>query len=596
LLVALGACMSEPAADGPRVSLAIAPLQLAEVTDACFDVYVRNLDSATVAAASAWTSSLVWSRENLCSSAFGNGRGDLSYVGPCDASGPASRRMNSVEVHLQSLAGGAGAITDFVNPCPPAEHACILDVLCEENSDAPVVFNLTVMRGANQGFFDIGVSFEDIFCSAKVDCVDDQDAPLTLLFDPETGLRGPTVVAAFACSAGPGADTYLYRDPLVVSCTGGTVTLDPTVGIGNAYTAQNPDPDLTDPVWQYAIYSGAESLQCGASSCAKLYWNVAIGLDLAAANCTISTTMTASDGPLEDFTTQAATSYPVLTVEVPLTDGSGLTCTRHPLQGGNGVDVAYTPVAAPESFAAAFDGEDFTSAAWSCPAGCTTTGLVLHLDASISASYPGTGSTWSDLSGRDNHTTLVDSPSWLENPPRIALDGGTQHGRLPQSADFAFGTSDFSIELWVRVKSWSTAGGLWDRLIFWGASVYTQSLSWNLDGSNGRVVFRWNDAIISTSTTGLAIDTWAQYVFVREGNTIRHYHNGQPDGSTAWALTNVDAAGAYAGYLGRAVNAAGAADSEITADYSRVTVHNAHALTSAEIATHFELYRTRFGL
>jgi hypothetical protein len=34
-------------------------------------------------------------------------------------------------------------------------------------------------------------------------------------------------------------------------------------------------------------------------------------------------------------------------------------------------------------------------------------GLVLHLDAGNSTSYPGSGTTWFDLSGRGNNGTLV---------------------------------------------------------------------------------------------------------------------------------------------------------------------------------------------
>ena len=36
-----------------------------------------------------------------------------------------------------------------------------------------------------------------------------------------------------------------------------------------------------------------------------------------------------------------------------------------------------------------------------------TSGLVLNLDAGNTASYPGTGTTWTDLSGNGNNGTLV---------------------------------------------------------------------------------------------------------------------------------------------------------------------------------------------
>jgi hypothetical protein len=38
--------------------------------------------------------------------------------------------------------------------------------------------------------------------------------------------------------------------------------------------------------------------------------------------------------------------------------------------------------------------------------------LVLDLDAGNSASYAGTGTTWTDLSGKGNHGTLVNSVTY----------------------------------------------------------------------------------------------------------------------------------------------------------------------------------------
>ena len=45
-------------------------------------------------------------------------------------------------------------------------------------------------------------------------------------------------------------------------------------------------------------------------------------------------------------------------------------------------------------------------------AGVVTSGLVLHLDAGNTSSYPGTGTTWTDLSGAAKHFTLSTASSW----------------------------------------------------------------------------------------------------------------------------------------------------------------------------------------
>lgn len=44
-----------------------------------------------------------------------------------------------------------------------------------------------------------------------------------------------------------------------------------------------------------------------------------------------------------------------------------------------------------------------------------TDGLILALDAASPKSYPGTGTTWYDLSGNENNTTLYNSPTYTNN-------------------------------------------------------------------------------------------------------------------------------------------------------------------------------------
>jgi hypothetical protein len=46
------------------------------------------------------------------------------------------------------------------------------------------------------------------------------------------------------------------------------------------------------------------------------------------------------------------------------------------------------------------------------PVAPVTTGLILYLDATKSASYGGTGTIWTDISGQSNHATLMGSPTF----------------------------------------------------------------------------------------------------------------------------------------------------------------------------------------
>ncbi|HRE89999.1 MAG TPA: EGF domain-containing protein, partial [Myxococcota bacterium] len=338
-----------------KVAVEVAPLTLPGLVDACYAVTVLNEAEAPV-----------WSRANLCASDYGDGRSALSYVGTCDATDTNgdSVASNTVVLTIEGLYSPA-PITDFRDPCaaPYAPDGCRLTVPCRGNADARVEFNLTVMREANQGFFDVAVTFEDIFCSAKVDCAQPatEGSParaLLLVFDPATGERVPSIVWAFACTDGdPGGPaenaTHLYMDDLVLRCGETRYTIDAADGPGNVYPGGVGAPA---PIVQAMVFEGRETISNGAADADKLFWNVALGLNTdffspeppaLAPACVLETKATAHKGPLPSGVTPANTNYPYVSVSVPLngTGGATLLCTQHPLDGeppNDGVATAYT--------------------------------------------------------------------------------------------------------------------------------------------------------------------------------------------------------------------------------------------------------------
>lgn len=58
-----------------------------------------------------------------------------------------------------------------------------------------------------------------------------------------------------------------------------------------------------------------------------------------------------------------------------------------------------------------------------------TSGLTLQLDASNSTSYPGSGSTWTDLAGTQQNITLVNTPTYTSAAPSyFSFNGSSQYG------------------------------------------------------------------------------------------------------------------------------------------------------------------------
>jgi hypothetical protein len=349
LLAACAAPGESSKEPGARIALSVAPLTLPGVTNACWGVRVENE-----------ANELVWERASLCADQFGNGEGDISYVGPCDAS--LGNAMHTITLTLVDLYTDTPPVpmltTDYQNPCPVGSTDCQMTVECKENADVPVTFNIAVMRRARQGFFDVAVNFDDVFCSGKVDCL-----PNPFLHNPATGERDDTVIAAFGCTAGPGQHTVVLMNELQVVCgpPGNQVlvaTIDPSAGPGNHYFPP-ATPSPSPFIFQAATWSGLENFTNNNTPLNKCYWNVGVGIevpDVNFANCSLVGSATVVTGPVSSGNTPANTMWPVIQINVPITNAQGqMTCGANPLNGqDSGVTTTYSGFAG-ASFCHALD-------------------------------------------------------------------------------------------------------------------------------------------------------------------------------------------------------------------------------------------------
>ncbi|PKN58968.1 MAG: hypothetical protein CVU56_03225 [Deltaproteobacteria bacterium HGW-Deltaproteobacteria-14] len=337
-VVALGTgCAEDAVGPAGRVAISVAPLSYPGVTNATYTLEVRNAGD-----------DVVFTR-TVDSRGYGSGDGSASYVGPCDAD--AGANPNTVTLTLTGLYAGAGGAveipaTSYHNPGPLTRS-----VACAPNADVAVIFDVTLARQANQGFFDVAVAFSNVFCSAKLDCVDADGDPLLLLHDAD-GARARTVVVGLACTgdAASGGETWLYHDAVTVTCTDGTALVDPSAGPGNLSEGQGIQSTGTAPLFGAAVYRGTEQLGFN-----KRYWNVLVGLAPTAAGCTVTTAATASPDAFDDGRTPAGTTWPYIDWDVDVTAaGTGaLACTTHPVNGAaphDGVATLYSGVDTPESF------------------------------------------------------------------------------------------------------------------------------------------------------------------------------------------------------------------------------------------------------
>jgi hypothetical protein len=79
--------------------------------------------------------------------------------------------------------------------------------------------------------------------------------------------------------------------------------------------------------------------------------------------------------------------------------------------------------------------------------GIVTNGLVLNLDAAKTDSYPGTGTTWRDISGNNNNGTLTNGPTFsgIGKQASIVFDGVD---------DYAFFNTDLRSLTSITINVW----------------------------------------------------------------------------------------------------------------------------------------------
>ena len=150
-----------------------------------------------------------------------------------------------------------------------------------------------------------------------------------------------------------------------------------------------------------------------------------------------------------------------------------------------------------------------------------TDGLVLALDAANPKSYPGSGTTWSDLSGLGNNGTLVNSPTFnSSNGGYLVFNGANQYGTI--SNNTTPGTGNFAVSVWVYKTELTANRYIWD----FGSNGGTLTSG---GGTGGRFVY-YNPTIgigsvLYTSGPVHNINTWYNIVISRISGTTSFYSN-----------------------------------------------------------------------
>jgi len=201
-----------------------------------------------------------------------------------------------------------------------------------------------------------------------------------------------------------------------------------------------------------------------------------------------------------------------------------------------------------------------------------TTGLILNLDATNTASYPGTGTTWTDLSTTANHATLTSSPTY-NSSNNGSISFASNYATSPSNASYAFGTGDFTFCCWINI----TAYGQYTHLIALPSQSTLALKANNSDGILYLYTPTW-DNYAAASTWKLSVNTWHHVVFVRQSSIGYAYLDGLLK-TTKTAFTN--------NFTAQILNIHNGYGSEYNAcKISAAQIYN-RALTQAEVTQNY---------
>ena len=218
-----------------------------------------------------------------------------------------------------------------------------------------------------------------------------------------------------------------------------------------------------------------------------------------------------------------------------------------------------------------------------------TDGLVLALDAANSKSYPGSGSTWTDLSGNGNHGTNANMTFETDNKGVFDFNDTSSVSTIANSTSLN-PTSQLTIESVVNFD------GNTNDFIFEKGDVNTQ---YSLFSHNTDIVFRtYHDG---DGTYNTLLETKANAHIT---NGVYHHIVGSWDGSTKRIYVDgiLRASASKSGNLvttspGAAVGRFGGTTTGyyFGGKIARVNVYN-KGLSAAEVLQNFQALRSRFGI
>jgi len=231
--------------------------------------------------------------------------------------------------------------------------------------------------------------------------------------------------------------------------------------------------------------------------------------------------------------------------------------------------------------------------------GIVRDGLVLDLDAGNTASYSGSGTTWTDLSSYGNTGTLTNGPTYSSaNGGSIVFDGVNDYVENTSPNLGISGDASVTLSCWFYFTGTSSAGSYWSLLSYgngpsaldtFALAIYdVYRLAFAFNGGNQAIS---NQNVITTNT-------WYNIVGTKTPGAINTTTNLYLNGSQisiASAPTGTPNVTSRVMRVGRWTNDGVGNEYYFTGRVANVQIYN-RALTATEISQNYNALKGRFGL
>jgi len=225
-------------------------------------------------------------------------------------------------------------------------------------------------------------------------------------------------------------------------------------------------------------------------------------------------------------------------------------------------------------------------------------GLVLCLDAANRKSYPGSGTTWTDLSGLGNHSILQANVAYSSSNTAMYFDGNTSsYTSFTAASQLNLDTCSYSMWYYPTQYSPNNIACLFSRenarhyLAYTSTGAYQIFLRGNLFTTTSAQL----ETTVSNANT-VTLNRWQQVHLNIDwpNSTWTIYHNG----SLVWSLTNPALGTSFLSASSDAVIGSRYAGGSIYRMIGNLSgfAHYNKILSASEIQQNFNPFRGRFGI